>query len=115
MYVCVSVCVCVCVCLIPAPSADLFEFLDEDKDGLLSRKNFLQLSVGAEEEEVANIVAAQRIAEDALRELLLSTGDARLVECGRVDTPVNREWGEVNGRGRNMLGVLLMAVRAELC
>src|SRR5262249_21286294 len=41
-----------------------------------------------------------------LRELLLSTGTARLVEAGRVDTPVNRTWGEVNGRGRNMLGIL---------
>lgn len=61
------------------------------------------------------VLHAKFTQHDALRELLLSTGDARLVECGRVDTPVNREWGEVNGRGRNMLGVLLMAVRAELC
>lgn len=49
-----------------------------------------------------------------LRELLLSTGTARLVEVGRVDTPVNRTWGEVNGRGRNMLGVLLMELRSRL-
>lgn len=49
-----------------------------------------------------------------LRELLLSTGDARLVEAGRTDNPVNRTWGEVNGKGLNMLGVLLMEVRAEL-
>ena len=49
-----------------------------------------------------------------LRELLLSTGDARLVETATVDNEVNRLWGEVNGVGRNMLGVLLMEVRAEL-
>jgi ribA/ribD-fused uncharacterized protein len=49
-----------------------------------------------------------------LRMLLLSTGDARLVEAGTVDNPVNRTWGEVNGRGQNMLGVLLMEVREEL-
>lgn len=46
-----------------------------------------------------------------LRELLLSTGDARLVESATVDNEVNRLWGEVNGVGRNMLGVLLMELR----
>lgn len=45
-----------------------------------------------------------------LAQVLLSTDNARLVE----DTPCDRFWGEVNGVGRNMLGVLLMKVRAEL-
>jgi ribA/ribD-fused uncharacterized protein len=49
-----------------------------------------------------------------LRELLLSTGDARLVESATVDNEVNRLWGEVNGAGKNMLGVLLMEIRQEL-
>ena len=49
-----------------------------------------------------------------LRELLLSTGNARLIEAGRTDNLVNRTWGEVNGKGLNMLGVLLMEVRSEL-
>lgn len=49
-----------------------------------------------------------------LRELLLSTGEARLVEVGTADNEVNRLWGEVNGSGRNMLGVLLMEVREQL-
>jgi len=49
-----------------------------------------------------------------LRELLLSTGDARLVEGATVDNKVNRLWGEVNGVGRNMLGVLLMELRDAL-
>ncbi len=49
-----------------------------------------------------------------LREILLETGSARLVEKARTDNPVNREWGEVNGKGKNMLGVLLMEVRQEL-
>lgn len=48
-----------------------------------------------------------------LRELLLSTGNARLVECATVDNPVNRLWGEVNGKGKNMLGNLLMEVREQ--
>lgn len=49
-----------------------------------------------------------------LRDLLLGTGDARLVESATVDNPVNRLWGEVNGSGRNMLGVMLMELREQL-
>lgn len=49
-----------------------------------------------------------------LKELLLSTGDARLVESCRTDNSVNRTWGEVNGKGKNMLGVILMEIRSEL-
>ena len=49
-----------------------------------------------------------------LRELLIATGTARLVESASVDSPVNRLWGEVNGVGKNMLGVMLMELRAEL-
>jgi ribA/ribD-fused uncharacterized protein len=49
-----------------------------------------------------------------LGQLLLSTGNARLVEAGRVDNAVNRTWGEVNGKGLNMLGIMLMEVRANL-
>lgn len=49
-----------------------------------------------------------------LRDLLLSTGTARLIETATVDNEVNRLWGEVNGQGRNMLGELLMELRAQL-
>ncbi len=49
-----------------------------------------------------------------LKELLLGTGDAVLIETATVDNEVNRLWGEVNGVGRNMLGTLLMEVRAQL-
>jgi ribA/ribD-fused uncharacterized protein len=48
---------------------------------------------------------------DDLRELLLSTGEARLVEAGTVNNAVNRLWGEVDGKGENMLGVMLMELR----
>lgn len=51
---------------------------------------------------------------DDLRELLLSTGTARLIETATVDNEVNRLWGEVNGQGKNMLGELLMELRAKL-
>lgn len=49
-----------------------------------------------------------------LRELLVSTGEARLVESATVDNTVNRLWGEVNGKGKNMLGEMLMELREEL-
>lgn len=49
-----------------------------------------------------------------LQKTLISTGNARLVEVGRTNSAVNRLWGEVNGVGKNMLGVMLMELRAEL-
>ncbi len=49
-----------------------------------------------------------------LREILLGTGDARLVESATVDSSVNRFWGEVNGTGKNMLGTLLMELRVSI-
>jgi len=49
-----------------------------------------------------------------LREILLATGQARLVEAGTVNNAVNRLWGEVKGVGKNMLGVMLMELRAQL-
>ncbi|MTJ93605.1 MAG: NADAR family protein [Desulfovibrio sp.] len=49
-----------------------------------------------------------------LAALLMNTGTARLVESGTVDSEVNRRWGEINGVGRNLLGRMLMRVRADL-
>ncbi len=49
-----------------------------------------------------------------LAKLLVDTGDARIVEAGRVANAVNRTWGEVNGKGLNMLGKMLMELRDEL-
>lgn len=46
--------------------------------------------------------------------LLADTGDRRLVEAGTTNNAVNRFWGEVNGKGQNMLGVMLMELRDEL-
>jgi ribA/ribD-fused uncharacterized protein len=46
-----------------------------------------------------------------LQDLLLATGEARLVEAGTVSNAVNRLWGEVDGKGENMLGVMLMELR----
>ena len=61
-----------------------------------------------------DVLRAKYTQHPDLQALLLSTGDARLVESCKTDNAVNRTWGEVNGKGQNMLGVLLMEVRAEL-
>lgn len=60
------------------------------------------------------VLRAKYSQHEDLRALLLETGNARLVEAGRTDNAVNRVWGEVNGKGTNMLGMLLMEVRTEL-
>jgi ribA/ribD-fused uncharacterized protein len=60
------------------------------------------------------VLRAKFSQHEDLRELLLSTGDARLVESATVDNEVNRLWGEVDGVGRNMLGVMLMDLREAL-
>ena len=65
-------------------------------------------------DRMRNVLRAKFTQHEDLKELLLSTGNARLVETGRTDNLVNRTWGEVNGKGLNMLGVLLMEVREEI-
>jgi ribA/ribD-fused uncharacterized protein len=50
-----------------------------------------------------------------LAAILLDTKDALLIETATVDNPVNRLWGEVEGKGgKNMLGTMLMEVREKL-
>lgn len=49
-----------------------------------------------------------------LAEILVSTGTKRLVEVGSVNSAVNRLWGEIDGKGKNMLGVMLMELRDQL-
>lgn len=65
-------------------------------------------------DRMKRVLRAKFTQHEDLRALLLSTGNARLVEKATVDNTVNRLWGEVNGVGKNMLGVLLMEVREEL-
>jgi len=65
-------------------------------------------------DRMRHVLRAKFSQHEDLRELLLSTGQARLVEAGTVDNSVNRVWGEVNGKGQNMLGVILMEIREEL-
>lgn len=56
-------------------------------------------------------VLAKFTQHDELRMILLETGDARIVEHTENDD----YWGDGgDGRGRNMLGTILMSVREEL-
>ena len=58
-----------------------------------------------------DVVKAKFTQHDDLRELLLGTGDAKLVEHTERDA----YWGDGgDGRGKNMLGRILMRVREEL-
>lgn len=65
-------------------------------------------------DRMRDVLRAKFLQHADLKQLLLATGDARLVEAATVDNPVNRTWGEVKGVGKNMLGKLLMEVREEL-
>lgn len=57
-------------------------------------------------------VRAKFMAHPELIDLLRSTGDAELVEAA----PNDHYWGAgADGTGKNMLGKILMEVRAELC
>ena len=49
-----------------------------------------------------------------LASLLLSTGDATIIEAGTIDDEAGRRWGIVNGKGQNYLGRMLVRVRATL-
>ena len=60
------------------------------------------------------VLKAKFTQHEDLRELLLSTGDARLIESATVDNATNRDWGEVNGVGQNRLGEMLMELRDEV-
>ena len=56
-------------------------------------------------------VRAKFTQHDDLRHILLSTGDARIVEHTENDS----YWGDGgDGKGKNMLGRILMEIREEL-
>lgn len=65
-------------------------------------------------DRMRGVLRAKFTQHPTLKELLLSTGNARLAESATVDNEVNRFWGEVNGVGRNHLGILLMELREQL-
>jgi len=63
------------------------------------------------DEIMREVLRAKFAQHDSLRSLLLSTGDAELVE----HTTKDRYWADGgNGSGKNRLGQLLMELRSEL-
>ena len=58
-------------------------------------------------DRMRRVLRAKFTQHEDLLELLLATDDASLVESATVDNTVNRLWGELDGRGRNMLGIML--------
>ncbi len=65
-------------------------------------------------DRMKRVLKAKFSQHEDLKQLLLDTRTARLVESATVDSPVNRLWGEVSGVGQNKLGELLMEVREDL-
>jgi len=65
-------------------------------------------------DRMRRVLRAKFTQHEDLQRLLLLTGEAKLIETATMDNPVNRLWGEVNGVGQNMLGVMLMELRDEL-
>jgi len=65
-------------------------------------------------DRMRKVLYAKFSQHEDLKQLLLNTGNARLVETGTVPNAVNKTWGKVNGKGLNMLGRLLMEVRTLL-
>lgn len=65
-------------------------------------------------DRMRQVLRAKFTQHEDLREILLATGEKRLVESATVDNAVNRLWGEVKGQGKNMLGQMLMELRTQL-
>jgi ribA/ribD-fused uncharacterized protein len=63
------------------------------------------------EQFMYEIVLAKFTQNDDLKQKLLDTGDALLIEGNTWD---DTEWGVCRGRGQNKLGKILMRVRKEL-
>lgn len=61
--------------------------------------------------DVMRIVLRDKFRDPMLRQLLIDTGDSRLVEG---NTWGDRVWGVCKGKGKNWLGVLLMEIRREI-
>jgi len=63
------------------------------------------------EDVMYKVVLAKFVQNEELKYKLLDTGSAELIEENNWG---DRIWGTVNGKGRNLLGKILMRVREEL-
>lgn len=58
-----------------------------------------------------NVLKCKFTQHEDLKQMLLDTGDEILIEC---NTWGDKYWGVCDGEGHNVLGILLMRIRAEL-
>ncbi|TRC77249.1 NADAR family protein [Mesorhizobium sp. WSM4307] len=65
-------------------------------------------------DRMRGVLRAKFTQHSDLAQILVSTGTKRLVEVGSVNNAVNRLWGEINGKGKNMLGIMLMELRDQI-
>ena len=77
----------------------------------LGRRADLRLDWDRVKDDVMHAVLQAKFAVPALRDALLATGDAELVEG---NTWGDVYWGRVDGRGRNQLGRTLMRIRDDI-
>lgn len=65
-------------------------------------------------ERMRPVVLAKFTQHPDLADVLLSTGDAIIIEAGTTNNAVNRFWGQVGGKGENWQGKILMETRDKL-
>lgn len=65
-------------------------------------------------DRMLSVLRAKFTQHPELRDRLMSTGDATLVETPTVADQAALFWGRVAGKGKNKLGVLLMEIRDDL-
>jgi hypothetical protein len=89
-----------------APTPRIAADLGRDR-GLLLRTDWEQIK----DEVMLKCVREKVLQHIEIKKLLLSTGDAEIIE----DSPIDYYWGcGKDGTGRNQLGKTLMAIRDEL-
>lgn len=76
-----------------------------------ARKRKLRTDWEQIKEEVMLLCLREKFKQPFLKEMLINTGEAELIE---VNTWGDTYWGVFGGRGLNRLGCLLMQVREEL-
>ncbi len=95
------------------PSADEIRFFDLNPAQAKHLGRRIELRSDWEYVKVdlmRDIVRAKFTQNKDLRDKLLETGDAQLIEG---NTWGDRTWGQVNGSGKNLLGQILMDVRDD--
>jgi ribA/ribD-fused uncharacterized protein len=107
---CAEAAFCACKCANPADRAK-FVGLNGAEAKKLGRRVDLRSDWSSSRLDWMKKVLERKFADPVLREMLLATGEEELVEENDWN---DRFWGVCRGNGLNMLGILLMEVRASL-